>query len=57
MEEISIKKEGDSMGDIKKPSKIWIDFKTRKAARDRRLESWRDGAIIMIITILGMIEI
>lgn len=45
------------MRDIKKPSKTWIDFKKRKEARDKRLESWRDGVIIIIITLLGMIEI
>lgn len=45
------------MQDIKKPSKTWIDFKKRKEMRDKRLESWRDGVIIIIITLLGMIEI
>jgi len=45
------------MQDIKKPSKVWIAYKKRKEKRDRRLESWRDGVIIILITILGMIEI
>lgn len=45
------------MGDIKKPSKVWVAYKKRKEKRDKRLESWRDGVIIIIITLLGMIEI
>ena len=45
------------MGDIKKPSRVWTEYKKRKAARDRRLESWRDGVIVILITLLGMIEI
>jgi uncharacterized membrane protein len=45
------------MQDIKKPSKVWTEYKKRKERRDRRLESWRDGVIVILITLLGMIEI
>lgn len=45
------------MENIRKPSQKWKEYKKEKTLRDLQLQAWRDGAIIILIMILGMIEL
>lgn len=45
------------MRSIKKPSQKWEEYRKEKSHRDLQLQAWRDGAIIILIMILGMIKL